>query len=673
MGDRAGAVSGWGLGAGLSFEAGAGAGNGRMKAPAAGAGEDQTAKVLELVNSRYAYARSAKEPMLEVWATCLAFYIGDQWKRWNKDAQRLVVQDRIPSWRCQPVYNQIPGIIDLSAAKLAMSRQLPHAKPDDDTDEADKERARKGTNALRGWWVHEGLDILEHEANVCRILWGAAFFHLFWDPHRLAKIAVPDRVTGAITAKRAPVGQLCVEVLTPLDVFPEPVDQYREAFWVIVAKRRSLHWFRSTFPKAGAAVEAETQTPESGFASLVNGAETGSAGSAPEGEGMATLKTYYERPSREFPKGRTVMVAGEVVLFQHGSLPLPHEGITQPLPVKLLAFRYVPTRLWPKGLIEECVSPQRELNRARGNISEWLRLFRGPKWFLDRGWKVDRKAITSKPDEVVEGNFNGHFPVPVAPPSMPGWLVNLPESERNELRHLAGQQEVSEGGVPKGVHAASAIQLLQGAENQRNSSPALLGLGCVEDLSAHALAVLAERYREPRMISVPTKGGPSQTATVQGSDFGPLEVEVQLADPSSDSDPVRQQVLADWLTAGILDLAVSPMGPVLFDLLREVGQSWLADAIGRRLPEVQQTLAVQAQQNQTLETEQQGRETEQRTAETEGGEQLAAGQANEAAEARAHQTAEAEAGRAHASELAEKKGVFDLLKAKLAGAGRKPK
>jgi hypothetical protein len=541
--------------------------------------------LLSLVNGRYRYAQEAKVELLETWATCLAFFCGEQWRSWDERQRRLVQPTRIPSWRVLPVYNQLPGVVDMASAKLSRSRQLPRARPDEANDPEDRARAERGTQALRGWWHHEDLELLEHEANVGRILFGCSFFHLYWDPARLAKIPVPDLVSGKVRPEYAPVGQVCVEVLTPFDVFPEPCEGWRDVSWCIVARRRPLHWFRSVFGEAGAQVEAESGEAENVYSGLIPGGEGRMAGTPPPGDGMATLKVYYEKPCRAYPQGRTVMVAGDQVLFRKDALPLPFRGMKNPLPVKMLGYRHVPKRLWPKGLIEECVSPQRELNRGLGNLSEWLRLHRGPKWLVPKGAKVDPKAITSAPDEVIEySEGGGGPPQPIPPTSMPGWLAQYPAAQREEMRHLAGQHEVSEGQVPTGVSAASAIQLLQQSENTRLSSPALLGKAGLEDLSAHALVVMTERYREPRVVTSPLRAGQQETAILRGAELGPLEVIVELAEGVEDNDAVRQQQLFDWLRAGLLELVATPMGPVMLQLLRDIGQGWIAEIIERELP-----------------------------------------------------------------------------------------
>jgi len=609
--------------------------------------------LLDLVQKRYRYSRESKVLLLETWATCLAFMAGEQWRSWDDRQKRLVKPTRIPSWRVLPVYNQIPGLVDVAASKLSRARQLPRARPDDSDDPEDQARAQKGTQALHGWWHGEDMELLEHEANVTRILLGCGFLHLYWDPSRMAKIPVPDLATGKVTGQYAPVGQLCAEVLTPFDVFPEPCENWRDISWCIVARKRPLSWFRSVFGEAGAGVEAETGDTENVFNSLVPGTESsGGTGSAPDGEGQATAKTMYEKPCREYPQGRMVIVAGDRVLFQRDALPLPFLGLKNPLPVKMLGYRHLPKRLWPMGLIEGCISPQRELNRGLGNMAEMIRLHRGPKWLVDKASKVDAKSITSAPDEVIEYAANSTPPQAVAPPSIPQWIVQYSDQQREEMRHLAGQQEVSEGGVPTGVSAASAIQLLQQADNTRMNSPALLGKVGLEDFAKHVLTVLAERWREPRMVAVPGKSSKQTTATISGDEIGPLEVIVELAEGVEDNDAIRQQQLSEWLGMGLMDMVAGPMGPILLQMLQEVGLGWLAEIVERELPQIQQQQALQAQEQQAQQAA------------------AAAGQAQEgqAAQQQAQQAAQeseaqdAEAQREHERGLADQKAQVELAK-----------
>lgn len=561
--------------------------------------------LVDFVEKRYQFARRSKEVMLQTWATCLAFYGGEQWRTWEDKTKRLVQPTRIPSYRVLSVYNQLPGIMDVAAAKLTRSRQLPRARPDEPNDPEDQERAKKSTHALRAWWYGEGMDEHEHEANIHRLLFGGAYLHLYWDPRKLAKIAVPELAVDPLTglpvqrtrAEYAPVGQLCAEVLSVFDVFPEPCEKWRDISWVVIARRKPLHWFKDMFPERGGQVTADGAEAEDVLNSLIPGLEA--EGTAPpDGDGMATLLTYYEVPCEQYPEGRTVMLAGKTLLFQQGGLPLPHQGCRTALPVKEFIYRRMPKRIWAKGLIEECLGPQRELNRGISNLSELLRLYRAPKRWIDKAWRVSPKAITTAPNEVVEGNFGGQNPVGFveSPPNLPAWVGQYSEIQREELRHVAGQHEVSEGMVPSGVQAASAIALLQDAENLRSSSPANLGRIGLEEFSKHVLTVLTERYREGRLMSVPQRAGGEEAAVITGEELGPLEVVVEMSSGAEDSDAVRQEIRDKWLPVAMQTLG-TPQFAAALATMPETGEGWLADI----WKEHQEAMMVQLQQQQLAE------------------------------------------------------------------------
>jgi hypothetical protein len=436
------------------------------------------------------------------------------------------------------------------------------------------------------------------------------------------------------------------EVLTVFDVFPDPCERYQDSQWVVIARRKPLQWFKDTFGAQGAAVQEDEADTQGVFSSLIPGFDGrggGHSAGAPEGEGMATLKICYEKPCKRYPQGRTLYVAGDTLLLSVDALPLPHKGLRNPLPVKKIGYRYVPKRLWCKGLIEECISPQRELNRGLGRISELLRLYSSPKRFIDKAWKLKPSAITSQPDEVVEGDFQGANPTQFVeqPPQLPAWVSNYPSLFREELRHTANQNEISEGSVPGGVTAASAIALLQQSENQRLSSPALLGKVGLEDFARHLLCVMDERYREPRMVTVPLRRDDQETAVIPPHSFGPLEVVVEMADGVEDTDTFRQEQAMAWINAGLLQMPPQ----MATALLQGVGQTWLADILSEVAPQLEMQAAMQAmqQQEQQAALQQEQVETEDRRRQEDRQAQVEDREAQQAAQQEGQQ-AQAEAG-----------------------------
>jgi hypothetical protein len=237
------------------------------------------------------------------------------------------------------------------------------------------------------------------------------------------------------------------------------------------------------------------------------------------------------------------------------------------------------------------------------------------------------------------------------PPPLPAWIHQFPDLQREAIRGLAGQHEVSEGGVPRGVTAASAIQLLQGADNTRLSAPAKLGKAGLETLARRVLVTIAERWREERLISTFGRDKAAQVMALKGADIGDRDVVVELTEGVEDSDTVRQQQFADWLGVGLFSGAI-PM-PIALSVLRAIGQGWLADKIEEALPQVEAEQAMAMAQEQAMMDEESAAVQEQEQA----------GHAAKDAEMQ-HQAAEGAEQRAHEERLQQMKGQNALAVAK---------
>lgn len=537
-------------------------------------------ELLALIDRRFAAARQGKEPQLRRWATCLAFYVGEQHRVWDRQARRLVDDKRIASYKIQHVDNQIPGIVEVAASKFQRARQLPKALPNTGEPE-DEAGAQAGTQVLEHWWRVGGMEVKELEADTIRILFGAAFYHDYWDPTKQATVPVPvgmrqDPETGQVVpiteARKAPVGDVCVEALTVFDVFPDPsAERFDECGWVIVARRKPVYWVEETFGKK---VRPEATAVEDVLTSLLPGAQV--AASATDGDGSVLLKVYYERPCRKYPQGRMAMTAGGEVLYRADSLPMPHGEI----PVTMVPYRLVPKRLWPMGLIECVIGLQRELNRGGGYIAEILRMHAWPKWLAKKG-SVDAKAITNAPGEVIE--YTDQPPSIAPPPPVPAWIVQYPEAQRAGIRILAGQHEVTNGMLPSNVSSGVAISQLAEADNQRLGAAQLLGKYALEQVSRRVLSTITVRYREPRLIRTFGRDKSAQITALTGADIGDRDVLVEIGEGVSNTPAARRQRFLDYKQNGLFDL---PM-PLQKAFLHELEEEWLIEAIERAGPEME--------------------------------------------------------------------------------------
>lgn len=198
--------------------------------------------------------------------------------------------------------------------------------------------------------------------------------------------------------------------------------------------------------------------------------------------------------------------------------------------------------------------------------------------------------MTTNPDAIIEGDFRSFHPSShiIPTPNLPAFMVQGPEMVRQAMRELAGQHEVSQGGVPPGVVAASAIALLQRADNTRLTSPAELGRLALEKLASKLLKSVVKLYQEQRLISTFGRDKGPQFLALSGADIGERDVRVDLTEGVEDNGTVRQEQLYAYFGSPAAQLPA----PLQIVLLRAADLTWIAEAF----EEAQMGLQQQAQE-----------------------------------------------------------------------------
>lgn len=557
--------------------------------PVAASPQDPDEDLVTLVKRRFEVARSAKQSKLKTWATCLAFYVGEHYRNWSSEQRRMVQPAKIPAWRIMIADNQIPSILETVAAKLVRARQLPIALSNT-TDEDDEAAAHAGTLLLSSWWQSHGMFGKELIANVQRILFGASFFHRYWDPYKTAQIAVPDPITGKMTVRTAPVGDICCEVLSVFDVFPDPQESWDDIGWCIIARKKPKSWFKDTFDvdlteASESNLVFDTLLPETITATTQN------TQGLPQDKSV-TLYVYYEKPTKAHPKGRTAFVAGEKLLYS-GDLPLPDVKI----PLSLFAFRYVPKTLWPAGLIENILDHQRYLNASMNALLHILRFFAFPKWLVPREARVPDGSFSTQPNEMVpyDGLAGVNAPVAISPPAVPNWVQQFPQMMRSSMGEVVGVHEVSRAQAPAGVRSGVAIQLLQEQDDTKWGLVSALGKIGLEDLAKGVLTTAVAWWQEPRMVRQLGRGRTKEATALLASEIGDRDVLVDITEGVVDTKAAKQQRIQDYMNGQLFNPTVYPI-PVRNAIIRALDEPWLAEALKPADDEMAQQQAQMAEQ-----------------------------------------------------------------------------
>src|SRR6185503_2548959 len=179
------------------------------------------------------------------------------------------------------------------------------------------------------------------------------------------------------------------------------------------------------------------------------------------------LREYWAKPSSKFPNGRRVVWAQGRVLVEYDK---PFD----PFPYVMLSSIPVPGRLWPTSITEQLRGPQTELNKIKSQIAENRNRIGNPTVLAMKQAIVDPEKLAdglSSPGGIAWVDQTWGAPKDMIgyleAPQMPEYIINSIQSTEESIEAISGQHEITNAQVPPGVTAASAINLLQEADDTR--------------------------------------------------------------------------------------------------------------------------------------------------------------------------------------------------------------
>lgn len=530
----------------------------------AATGED---KGLLALKNRFAEARNAAAQYLSVWELNRAFFSGHQWVYWNRtkierpvlepESSRVLIED-----------NRITGIVRAEIAK--MTKQRPTYQVTPTTAEAeDAKAAETGEKILNFLWKHLGLRLKLEDALLWSRVCCAGFWKVCWDPGAGETFSIVLDPEGGIvkhpetgkpmkptdyennevpeghTAKTLAVGELGIEVVSPFEIFPDPLAKTMDdCEWVIQVSVQSRDYVKKRF---GVDMAPDTT------------ATTGAQQIAVPSEAGKTYKgikvhEYWERPSADNALGRRCVWAKDQIL-EDG--PNPYRQ----LPFVMFRAIPVPGRFWPMAIVELLRGPQVELNKVKSQIVENVQRMGNPAVLMPVSSNVKMSGVPGEKVFFDDSSMNS-VPKYLIPPTMPQYVVEQINRIEQSMQEISGQHEVSRAQVPPGVKAASAINLLQEADDTR------LGPGIYDMEEALALAgtmsleIIATNWTDERVVMIAGENHALDAMVFRGAALREnTKVEVQTGSMLPQSKAAKQAAIQDFLGLAFQYEGAAPLNP----------------------------------------------------------------------------------------------------------------
>lgn len=252
------------------------------------------------------------------------------------------------------------------------------------------------------------------------------------------------------------------------------------------------------------------------------------------------MREFRLKPNGEYTDGYSATWINDTIVRQTDS---PDDS----LPYVKFSSIEVPGRFWSVAMATLLRDPQIDLNMIRTQIKENARLLGNPAIMVSRQADVRYSGV---PGERIDYNSSVQDPRPeyLQPPNLPPYVENEVERIEKSIEEISGIHEVSRATVPTGVTAASAINLLQEADDSRLGPEIQAMEFSIGQWGSKILKLRAKHSPEERLIKIAGEDGNWDIEAYRGEMLGEdPHVEVQAGSQMPRSKAAKQAGMTEIL------------------------------------------------------------------------------------------------------------------------------
>jgi hypothetical protein len=477
---------------------------------------DKDLELIRETNDKFSKWKESRKIHEQQWFLNASFYRGQQNVEWNQ-YRNILEQDPAPKHRVRLNVNRIFPKIRSRLAKFQKSRPQPVVVPAS-TDRDDELNARATQKVLDYLWRKLRLELLYKDALLWASFCGKSFWWFYWDATETARVKVQNPLDPQNPlVQDAQLGDVCVELGSPFEMLVPDLGIARvgEQPEIMRVKMREVEEIKGRYADKAKFITADTSYQEVfHFERMISSMSSKGAHGMQLIEGRTNgddkrhshvvVKELFTRPCPKYPKGRYVVVAGNVLLKAQDELPYDFgKNKSNPFPVVEFIDTAMVGQFWPPTVIEQLISIQREYNLVRSKVAEQLRMMAFPKVLVAKQHQLAPNAWTSESGEVVEFIALPGIPGPQPwfPPNIAAdaWrMLELIEKEFDQITQIYPASEGMSGGAESGFQT----NLLQEAADSAHVPDIRSHEMSVEDASYKLRAMAKQGYTLPRLITV---------------------------------------------------------------------------------------------------------------------------------------------------------------------------
>jgi hypothetical protein len=474
-----------------------------------------------------------KWPRALQWYTNFAFLVGNHYPdfRWNGTAltwSGATFEEGQARAQTHPLASLIPKTVDNhlirpfeeTVSLLTEARPMPRVEPNSDNAE-DEEAAKIGELYVEVSWEEKRMFERQRAIAGALGICGLGAIEVITEEtdipveiERMREVKrtneLVDDVDGSPLemVSMEPTGEFDVRFRRDLQAHvwngfhltadPAATDEPDSMSWIIRATHEDIGWVRESFdrdeegyfpdvleqvgPEANfnsplywwERVKDVFDTPEINYG--VGGYPYGASGNAPS---QTVLRVLDIKPNRYYPRGRTIIMAGDQILYaQHGGRAWSEKYPWRWHPYSLFRYWQVPGRFWGIPLLTPLVPLQKRMNAIDALVQLNREYMTIGQWMIPTTARVPAGWSSGLPgqDMPYRPSPSGAKPEKVKHESMPGELLVERAQLADAIDTIAGTSRPLQGAEPlsSAVRAGVMLDFLK-SERLRSKSATLQG------------------------------------------------------------------------------------------------------------------------------------------------------------------------------------------------------
>ncbi len=487
------------------------------------------------------YERRQKERLSaeRQWQLNVNFLNGNQYCEINAVGE-IEETEKYYYWQNRNVYNHIAPVMDTRIARLTRIRPIMSVRAAG-SDDSDLKTAKLTTSILNSTCARLKTSAIIHDATMWSEVCGTAFYEIVWDGDK-------GRTVGEVDGKEVKEGDVRVEVVSPFEIFPDCMAANSLAECKSIIHARGMH-VCDVEKRYGVRLKGE----DIGVFTL-SSSDFGITGETVAHDRVVVIERF-ERPTKEFPNGRVIAVAGDTLLYI-GELPFINgENGGRDFPFVMQKSIAVAGRFFGISVIDRLIPIQRAYNAVKNRKHEFLnRISMGVFAVEDGSVDVDELAEEGlSPGRVVVYRQGSRPPALMNGGNVPIDFTYEEERLTSEFILISGVSEFSRtSNTGSNISSGTALQLLIEQDDTRLSATAEEIRRASKEMAQHIIRLFKQFADEARIMRVAGENGKIETYCFTSSDISSDDVVFDTENELSYTPAQKKNAVYELLNAGLL-------------------------------------------------------------------------------------------------------------------------